>query len=106
MPVLLPQPGQRSCRHAEPELGLGIVLRAEFGRIELHFPAANEQRQYALKTAPFRRVQFKDGDRSKLQSGEQLAVDAAEDRGGLMVYRAGDREIPEAHLCDTISFST
>jgi len=106
MPVILPQPGQRWVSDSEPELGLGIVLRAEFGRVELHFPAANEQRQYALKTAPLRRVQFKDGDRIKLHNGEQLTVEAAEDRGGLMVYRCGEREVPEAQLCDTISFST
>jgi ATP-dependent helicase HepA len=74
--------------------------------VELHFPAANEQRQYALKSAPLRRVQFKDGDRIKLHNGEQLTVDATEDRRGLMVYRCGEREIPEAQLCDTISFST
>jgi ATP-dependent helicase HepA len=106
MSATLPQPGQRWVSDSEPELGLGIVLRAEFGRVELHFPAANEQRRYALKTAPLRRVQFKDGDRIKLHNGEQLTVDAAEDRAGQMVYRCGTREVPEAQLCDTISFST
>ena len=92
--------GQRS----EPELGLGMVLRADSGGWTA-FSAANEQRQYALKTAPLRRVQFKDGDQIKLHDGKQLSVDSAEDRAGLMVYRCGDREVPEAQLCDTISFS-
>ncbi len=100
-----PVPGQRWVSDSEPELGLGIVLKAEFGRVELHFPAANEQRQYALKTAPLRRVEFKDGDRIKLHSGEDLAVDSVEERAGLFFYRCGKREVAEAELSDTISFS-
>lgn len=85
---------------------MGIVMRAEFGRVELHFPAANEQRQYALKTAPLRRVQFKEGDKIKLHSGEQLAADRVEERGGMLIYHCGEREVTEAELSDTISFSS
>ena len=51
-----PVAGQRWVSGSEPELGLGIILRAEFGRVEIFFPAANEHRQYALKMAPLRRV--------------------------------------------------
>ena len=100
-----PVPGQRWVSDTEPELGLGILLKAGFGRVEVFFPAAGEQRQYALKSAPLRRVQFKEGDRIKLHSGEGVVVAAVEDRKGLLVYRAGEREIAEAELCDTISFS-
>ncbi|MEQ1861004.1 MAG: helicase-related protein [Chthoniobacteraceae bacterium] len=102
----LPRPGQRWVSDSEPELGLGIILKAEFGRVELHFPAASEQRQYALKTAPLRRVKFKEGDRIKLHSGEQLTADRVEDRNGLLIYHCGAREVAEAELSDTISFST
>ena len=98
-------PGQRWVSDSEPELGLGIILKAEFGRVEVLFPAAQEQRQYALKSAPLRRVEFKEGDRIKLHAGEHLMVDAVEDRRGLLVYRCGAREIAEAELSDTISFS-
>ncbi len=98
-------PGQRWVSDSEPELGLGIILKAEFGRVEVLFPAAQEQRQYALKSAPLRRVQFKEGDRIKLHAGEHLSVDAVEDRRGLLFYRCGEREIAEAELSDTISFS-
>ncbi|HYR58856.1 MAG TPA: SNF2-related protein, partial [Chthoniobacteraceae bacterium] len=101
----LPVPGQRWVSDTEPELGLGIILKTEFGRVEIHFPAASEQRQYALKSAPLRRVEFKEADRIKLHSGEQLVVSAVEDRKGLLVYRAGERDVAEAELCDTISFS-
>ncbi|NBV33667.1 MAG: RNA polymerase-binding ATPase, partial [Proteobacteria bacterium] len=98
--------GQRIVSDTEPELGLGIVLKTDASRMEVFFPATGEQRQYALKNAPLRRVRFKDGDRLKLHSGESFVVDAVEEREGLLFYRAGDKEIPEAHLSDTISFSS
>ncbi|MHA3772366.1 RNA polymerase-associated protein RapA [Verrucomicrobiota bacterium sgz303538] len=101
-----PVAGQRWVSDTEPELGLGIILRAEFGRVEIFFPAANEQRQYALKTAPLRRVQFKEGDRIKLHDGANLVVDTVENQKGLLVYNAGGREVAEAELSDLISFST
>ncbi len=101
-----PRAGQRWVSDSEPELGLGIVLRAEFGRVELFFPAANGHRQYALKSAPLRRVEFTAGDRIKLHDGASLLVDGAEERDGLLVYQAQGREVKEAELSDTISFST
>ncbi len=73
--------------------------------MEVHFPAASEQRQYALKSAPLRRVEFKEGDKVKLHGGEQFVVTTVEPRKGLLVYHAGAREIQEAELSDTISFS-
>lgn len=98
-------PGQRWVSDSEPELGLGIILRIAMGRVEIMFPAANEHRQYALSTAPLRRVVFKEADKIKLHSGAEFVVDRVEDRAGLLVYIAGTREIPEAELSDTISFS-
>src|SRR5215204_4017264 len=100
-----PIPGQRWVSDSEPELGLGIILKAEFGRVEVFFPAANEHRQYALKSAPLRRVEFKDGDRIKTHDGSEFTVERTEERKGLLVYLAGAREIAEAELSDTISFS-
>ena len=100
-----PIAGQRWVSDSEPELGLGIVLKAEFGRAEIFFPAANEHRQYALASAPIRRVQFKEGDKIKTHEGENLSVSSIEERQGLLVYHAGAREVTEAALSDLISFS-
>jgi ATP-dependent helicase HepA len=100
-----PVSGQRWVSDSEPELGLGIILRVAAGRVEIMFPAANEHRQYALSTAPLRRVIFKEADHIKLHSGADLVVDRVEERAGLLVYFAGSREIAEAELSDTISFS-
>ncbi|MFZ4765083.1 MAG: helicase-related protein [Roseimicrobium sp.] len=98
-------PGQRWVSDTEPELGLGIVLKSEFGRVEMLFPAANEMRQYALKVAPLRRVQFHVGDTIKTHNGAEFVVSSVEERKGLVVYVTEDREVAEAELSDSISFS-
>ena len=40
-----PLPGQRWVSDSEPELGLGVVMKVEFGRVEIYFPAAREHRE-------------------------------------------------------------
>jgi ATP-dependent helicase HepA len=101
----LPVPGQRWVSDNEPELGLGIILKVAAGRVEIMFPAAEERRQYALASAPLRRVAFREGDRIRLHDGVELAVESVEERDGLLLYHVNGRRIAEAELSDTISFS-
>jgi ATP-dependent helicase HepA len=101
----IPVPGQRWVSDTEPELGLGIILKSEYGRAEIFFPAAGEHRQYALGSAPIRRVRFQEGDRIRTHSGEPLTVDSIGDVGGLLTYQCGGRSVAEAELSDLISFS-
>ena len=98
-------PGQRWISETEPELGLGIMLKVEFKRVEVMFPAANEQRQYALASAPLRRVQLKPGEQLETHEGEELEIDEVIEREKLLIYICGGREIKEAQLADTMSFS-
>jgi ATP-dependent helicase HepA len=100
-----PLPGQRWVSDSEPELGLGVVMKVEFGRVEIFFPAAHEHRQFALKSAPLRRVRFQAGDSVKTHDGAAFEVSATEERKGMLFYRGHGREISEAELADTISFS-
>src|SRR5881628_3611107 len=100
-----PIPGQRWVSDSEPELGLGMVIKQEFGRVHVHFPAANEQRQYALKSAPLRRVRYHEGDHIKVHDGSELTVVTIEEKDGLLVYHGAERAVAEAELSDTISFS-
>ncbi|HEY5751813.1 MAG TPA: helicase-related protein [Chthoniobacterales bacterium] len=100
-----PIAGQRWVSDSEPELGLGIILKAEFGRVEVFFPAASEHRLYAISSAPLRRVRFNAGDPIKTHDGANLVVVTVDDRAGLLVYRTAEREVAEAELSDTISFS-
>ena len=97
--------GQRWVSDSEPELGLGIILKVEFGRVEVLFAAANEHRQYALRSAPLRRVTFQAGDRIKLHRGDELTVETIEEVAGLISYRGAGRCVGESELSDSISFS-
>ena len=106
MPIDQPIPGQRWVSDSEPELGLGIILKAALGQVEIFFPAADEHRRYSMKSAPLRRVRFKEGDRIKLHHGVEWAVESVEERQGLFIYRGAGKEAPEAELSDTISFSS
>jgi len=101
----LPKPGQRWVSDTEAELGLGIILKAEYGRVEVYFPAAKERRQYAIESAPLRRVRFQAGDKIKTHEGVELVATTVEERNGMLVYHTDSREVPEAELSDTISFS-
>jgi ATP-dependent helicase HepA len=97
----VPQPGQRWASDSEPELGLGIILHVSGGRVEVHFPAAGEHRQYAIATAPLRRVRFARGERIATHAGVELLVEGIEERQGALVYRTGQGEIAEADLADS-----
>ncbi|WP_050029339.1 RNA polymerase-associated protein RapA [Verrucomicrobium sp. BvORR034] len=105
MSMDLPVSGQRWVSDTEPELGLGIILKASFGRLEVLFPAAAETRQYALKSAPLRRVRFAEGDVVQSHAGEDFTVVSVEEANGLLVYKTDKRDLPEAELSDSISFS-
>jgi ATP-dependent helicase HepA len=100
-----PLPGQRWVSDSEPELGLGVVIKAEFGRVDIFFPAAGEHRQFAMQTAPLRRVRFMAGDTVTTHDNKTLEVESVEERQGMLFYAGKDREISEAELSDTISFS-
>ncbi len=97
-------PGQRWLSETEPELGLGILLKVEFKRVEVMFPAVGETRQYALESAPLRRVVLKAGEALETHEGDTLKVDEVLERDGLLVYLCAGREVAEAELSDTMSF--
>ena len=101
----IPVAGQRWVSNTEAELGLGVLLKADFGRLEIFFPAAGEMRQYAAKSAPLRRVKFKDGDTIKTHDGASYTVDSVDETAGLIIYKCGGTDISESQLADTISFS-
>ncbi len=105
MSTIQPHAGQRWVSDTEPELGLGVVENAGSGRVAVIFPATGERRQYALSSAPLRRVKFGVGDRIKLADGVEGTVDAVAERGGLLFYTIGAREAGEGELSDKISFS-
>ena len=100
-----PIKGQRWVSDSEPELGLGIILQAEFNQVKVFFPAVNGLRDYALESAPLRRVEYKEGDRIKSHEGDNLLVEKVENRNGLLIYKTEGRELLESELSDSLSFS-
>ena len=100
------QPGQRWVSDAEPELGLGVVMSAGNGRVSILFPAADDRREYALDSAPVRRVAFEVGDNVKTHDGISGSIEEVKEEGGFLHYQVKGEWIPEAVLADTISFSS
>lgn len=54
--------GQRWLSESENNLGLGIVTAVNNRTVTINFPAAEEERVYAISAAPLARVQFQAGD--------------------------------------------
>lgn len=101
-----PIPGQRWISTSEPALGLGIVLATEHNRVELHFPAAEETRMYALDSAPLVRVRFKPGDEIADHQGTEFVVEKVGEEDDLLTYYGKSMEVSEAALLDSLSFTS
>lgn len=100
-------PGQRWISEAEPELGLGSVVQSGEGRVLLEFPASGERRQYAIGSAPLRRVAYRVGDRVVAGDGSSWEVAAVVEARGLLRYRdARGRELPEHELNSVQGFGS
>jgi ATP-dependent helicase HepA len=97
--------GQRWVSDSEPELGLGIILSGGDGRVEIVFPAAGENRCYALDSAPLRRVKFLPGDRITTHEGVEMTVEKVREEAGLRIYETEAGEVAEAELSDAMTFS-
>jgi ATP-dependent helicase HepA len=97
-------PGQRWISSAEPELGLGTVLRVEGRGVQVLFAKAGILRPYAMDSAPLLRAEFRAGQRV---SGKGIAflVERVEIRDELLIYRGEGRELEEGQLDDEQSVS-
>ena len=93
-------PDQRWTSEGEPELGVGVVVETNRNRVHIHFPVANETRQYALDNAPLRRVVFKQGDTVVDIDKRPLLVERVQDNGDLLLYIGKNGVLSEADLGD------
>jgi ATP-dependent helicase HepA len=92
-------PGQRWISIAEPELGLGTVLRVEGRTVQLAFPATGVVRHYAAQGAPLTRAEFHAGDRIR-GGGRSFVVDRVERADGVLRYHGEGRSLHEGELDD------
>lgn len=83
----------------EPELGLGVIVSTDGGRIEIAFPGTGEKRLYAASTTALRRVKFQVGDTVSSRDGRKVVIESVEDRDGLLTYSGNGAHLRE----DTIS---
>ncbi|WGE70251.1 RNA polymerase-associated protein RapA [Actinobacillus equuli subsp. haemolyticus] len=103
--------GQRWISESENNLGLGIVTASDNRTVTIQFPAAEEERIYALSVAPLTRVQFQKGDRINSVEGWQLDVEEVVENQGFIIYlgkRSDSGEeavLSEMQLDHKVSFS-
>ncbi|MBY4677319.1 RNA polymerase-associated protein RapA [Marinobacterium arenosum] len=103
-------PGQRWISNTEAELGLGIVVEVNNRRVALDFPAAEEERTYALDNAPLSRVIYPVGEQISTSDGASLEVLERMENNGCYIYmtesEAGEaRIVPEQELAASVQFS-
>ena len=91
------RPGQRWFSSAEPELGLGTVLRLAGRQVQIVFTGSGMLRHYALGSAPLLRAAFRAGDRVQVD-GNTHVVEAFEVEEGLIRYRCGGEWVAEGRL--------
>ncbi|PCI71788.1 MAG: RNA polymerase-associated protein RapA [Gammaproteobacteria bacterium] len=97
--------GQRWLSENETELGLGIVERVDHRLVGVFFPATEEQRNYAISSAPLARVRFQKGQSIETSHGEQFTIQSVENLNGTLVYMVTDPQnsdkllpLPETQL--------
>lgn len=101
--------GQRWVSHSDTALGLGIVTDISGRRVTLGFPAADEERTYAIDNAPLSRIIYQIGEEIQTFDGDQYLVRAVEEVGGVLMYHADDGEelhqVSEVKLSSSVNFS-
>ncbi len=102
--------GQRWISNTEAGLGLGVVLGVQDRRVAICFPAVDEDRVYAIQSAPLSRIIYKVDDQVKDKNQQPLTILDVHDNNGLMFYKvlndAGEEGIlPEMDLDAFVHFS-
>ncbi|TAH45341.1 MAG: RNA polymerase-associated protein RapA, partial [Gammaproteobacteria bacterium] len=97
-------PGQRFISNAEPELGLGTMIRLEGRNVQVLFATAGVLRRYAAHSAPISRAEFRVGQKV-IGKGISLQIERVERVDGLFVYHGAGKSLNEAELDDTQAIS-
>ncbi|MBO9663634.1 RNA polymerase-associated protein RapA [Dokdonella sp.] len=92
-------PGQRWISNAEPELGLGTVVRLDGRNVQVLFATAGVLRHYAMHAAPLARAEFRVGQKISGQK-RSFVVERVSETGGLLSYHGGAGVLSESELDD------
>jgi hypothetical protein len=91
------KPGQRWYSSAEPELGLGTILRADSRQVDIVYTGCGELKHYTSISAPLLRCQFSAQDLVSYD-GELLHVESVSEQDGLLTYHCGITALMEGAL--------
>ncbi len=92
-------PGQRWISNAEPELGLGTVVRLEGRTVQVLFATAGVLRHYAMHAAPLTRAEFRVGQ-TVAGRKQSFVIERISSADGLLTYQAGAHSLAESDLDD------
>ncbi len=84
--------GQRWASLTETHLGLGVITHIENRRLQIHFPASNETRLYAVGNAPLTRINYTVGDQVSNKEEQAFTLTGIHEREGLFYYDALDQD--------------
>lgn len=91
------QPGQRWFSTAEPELGLGTVMRMAGRSVQIVYTGSGTVRQYAIGSAPLVRAAFRVGDRVRVDGADHTVTRVATEEN-LLFYVCDEEIFPEGQL--------
>ncbi|WP_136680829.1 RNA polymerase-associated protein RapA [Neptunomonas sp. XY-337] len=102
--------GQRWISNTEAELGLGIVVENLNRRVTMQFPAADEERTYAIDNAPVSRVEYPIGEQARTKDGVSFEIKDRHEQNGCLIYFGVDQDdneviVPEVELDSAVQFS-
>jgi ATP-dependent helicase HepA len=95
-------PGQRWISDAEPELGLGTLIKHEIRTITLLYPASGETRIYAKDNAPITRVTLQPGDITEDVHGSILKIVSVREDSGIYFYSAQQQDETEIDFSEEL----
>lgn len=78
--------GQRWISNTESQLGLGIITDLQGRQVSIVFPAAGEERLYAVDNAPLSRIIYKKGDEITTNDKQTMQVIDVKEEQGQLVY--------------------
>lgn len=95
--MLLFKPGQRWYSSAEPELGLGTILRADTRQVDIVFTGCAELKHFATASAPLIRCEFSAQDTISVD-GEFVCIESVSEGDGLLSYHCTQHAYHEGQL--------
>ncbi|MDI1352265.1 MAG: RNA polymerase-associated protein RapA, partial [bacterium] len=92
--------GQRWISNTESQLGLGIITALQARQVSVRFPAADEERIYAIDNAPLSRIFYKEGEEIVTNEQQKLIVQSVNEHQGLLIYSGINEEGQEFHITE------